>query len=180
MPQSRLSTHNSRWKIYKRQLEGQQRLVVSSEVKRLLSNVQEQRESAETLRMLPAYVRSFFEDAAPLLSYRINGDIETVFKLSRCPTSVQNAIDRYPSQLRDRLTFSRELALPAGSEKPEAIFLHPGEPIFDAIRSRFLEKFNAEGERGAVYFDPQADEPYLFYLARIPVIQQTDDKPSRP
>ena len=160
-----------------KQLEGQQRSVVSSEVKRLLSNVQEQRESAETLRMLPAYVRSFFEDAAPLLGYRINGDIETIFKLSRCPTSVQNAIDGYASRLRDRLTFSREIALPVGSEKPEAIFLHPGEPIFDAIRSGFLEKFNAEGERGAVYFDPQADEPYLFYFARIPVIRQTDDKP---
>ena len=160
-----------------RQFEGQQRSVVSSEVKRLLSNVQNQRESAETLRMLPAYVRSFFEDVAPLLGYRINGDIETIFKLSRCPVSVQNAIDEYPPNLRNRLTFSRELALPTGSEKPEAIFLHPGEPIFDAIRSRFLEKFNTEGERGAVYFDPQADEPYLFYLARIPVIRQTDDKP---
>ena len=159
-----------------KQLEGQQKSVTSSEVQRLLGNVQEQRESAETLRMLPAYVRSFFEDAAPSLGYRINGDIEAIFKLSRCPTSVQNAIDGYPSQLRDRLTFSRELALPVGSEKPEAIFLHPGEPIFDAIRSRFLEKFNAEGERGAVYFDPQTDEPYLFYLARIPVIRQTDDK----
>ena len=159
------------------QLEGQQRSVVSSEVKRLLGNVQKQRESAETLRMLPAYVRSFFEDAAPLLGYRINGDIEAIFKLSRCPASVQNAIDEYPPNLRNRLTFSRELALPIGSEKPEAIFLHPGEPIFDAIRSRFLEKFNAEGERGAVYFDPQSDEPYLFYLARIPVIRQTEDKP---
>ncbi len=160
-----------------RQFEGQQRSVVSSEVKRLLSNVQNQRESAETLRMLPAYVRSFFEDAAPLLGYRINGDIETIFKLSRCPVSVQNAIDKYPPNLRNRLTFSRELALPAGSEKPDAIFLHPGEPIFDAIRSRFLEKFNTEGERGAVYFDPQTDAPYLFYLAKIPVIRQTDDKP---
>ena len=160
-----------------KQLEGQQKSVANSEVKRLLGNVQEQRESAETLRMLPAYVRSFCEDAAPLLSYRINGDIEATFKLSGCPASVQNAIDGYPPNLRNRLTFSRELALPTGSEKPEAIFLHPGEPIFDAIRSRFLEKFNTEGERGAVYFDPQADEPYLFYLVRIPVIRQTDDKP---
>jgi len=160
-----------------KQLEGQQRSVVNSEVKRLLGNVQEQRESAETLRMLPAYVRSFFEDAAPLLGYQINGDIEAIFKLSDCPASVQNAIDGHPPQLRERLTFSREIALPAGSEKPEAIFLHPGEPIFDAIRSRFLERFNTEGERGAVYFDPQTDEPYLFYLARIPIIRQTNDKP---
>ena len=160
-----------------KQLEGQQQSVANSEVKRLLGNVQEQRESAETLRMLPAYVRSFFEDAAPLLGYRINGDIAAIFNLSQCPISVQNAIDEYPPNLRNRLTFSREFALPAGSETPEAVFLHPGEPIFDTIRSYFLEKLNAEGERGAVYFDPQADEPYLFYLARIPVIRQTHDKP---
>ena len=81
-----------------RQLEGQQRSVVSSEIKRWLSNVQEQRESADTLRMLPAYVRSFFEDAAPLLGYRINGDIEATFKVSRCPTAVQKAIDGYPTK----------------------------------------------------------------------------------
>ncbi len=160
-----------------KQLEGQQKSVVPNEVKLLLGTVQEQRESAETLRMLPAYVRSFFEDAAPLLGYRIDGDAEATFKLSDCATSVQNAIDEYPPHLRDQLTFSRELALPVGYEKPEAIFLHPGEPIFDTVRALFLEKFNTEGERGAVYFDPQADEPYLFYLARIPIIRQTDDKP---
>ena len=140
MPQSRLSTRNSRWKTYKSNLKDNKKSVASTEVKRLLGNVQEQRESAETLRMLPAYVRSFFEDAAPLLGYRIEGDIETTFKLSQCPTSVQNAIDEYPLNLRDRLTFSRELALPPKSEKPEAIFLHPGEPIFDTIRTCFLEK----------------------------------------
>jgi len=72
-----------------RQLEGQQRLVVSSEVKRLLSNVRHQRESAETLRMLPAYVRSFFEDAVPLLGYKIKGDIEAIFKLSGAAAAVK-------------------------------------------------------------------------------------------
>ena len=114
----------------RKQFEGQQKLVASSEVKRLLDNVQKQRESAETLRMLPAYVRSFFEDAAPWLGYRVDGDIETAFKLSRCPVSIQNVIDKYLSRLRDRLTFSRDIALPAGSEKSEAIFLHPGGADF--------------------------------------------------
>ncbi len=174
-----IQTINTRFTLenIQKQLEGQQLSVASSEVKRLLGNVQEQRESAETLRMLPAYVRSFFEDAAPLLGYRIDGDIETTFKLSNCPESVQKVIKEYPQHLQNRLTFSREFALPSGSEKPEAIFLHPGEPIFDTIRTRFLEKFNTEGEQGAVYFDPQADEPYLFYLARIPVVRQTDGEP---
>ena len=172
-----IDTINTRFTLenIQKQLEGQQKSVASSEVKRLLASVQEQRESAETLRMLPAYVRSFFEEAAPLLGYRIEGDIDATFRFSRCPVFVQNAIEKYPEHLRNQLTFSRQLALPTGAEKTAAIFLHPGEPIFDAIRTRFLEKFNPEGERGAIYFDPQADEPYLFYLARVSVVRKTDE-----
>ena len=156
------------------QIEGQQKLVTNSEVIRLLDNVQQQRESAETLRMLPAYVRGFFEDAAPLLGYQIEGDIETTFKLKPCPDFVKDVIKKYSEQ-RDRLTFLKEFALPAVSETPEAIFVHPGEPIFDAIRTRFLEKYNAEGDRGAVYFDSQTDESYLFYLVRVPIVRKTDE-----
>ena len=156
------------------QIEGQQKSVSCSEVKRLLDKVQQQRESAETLRMLPAYVRGFFEDAAPLLGYQIEGDIETTFKLKPCPDFVEDVIEKYHGE-QGQLTFSRELALPTGSEKPAAIFVHPGEPIFDVIRTRFLDKYNAEGDRGAVYFDPQTDESYLFYLVRVPIVRKTDE-----
>ena len=33
-----------------------------------------------------------------------------------------------------------------------------------------------EGNRGAVYFDPQTDEPYLFYLAKVPVVRQSGER----
>ena len=170
-----IQTINKQWTLenIQNQIEGQQKLITSSEVKRLLETVQQQRESAETLRMLPAYVRGFFEDAAPLLGYRIEGDIETTFKLKPCPDFVENVIEKYPGK-PDHLTFSRELALPTGSEKPAAIFVHPGESIFDTIRTRFLDKYNVEGDRGAVYFDPQTDESYLFYLVGAPIVQKTD------
>ena len=78
-----------------------------------------------------------FEDAAPLLGYQVEGDIETTFKLKPCPDFVEDVIEKYPGE-QGQLTFSRELALPSGSEKPAAIFVHPGEPIFDTIRTRFL------------------------------------------
>lgn len=155
----------------KNQLEAQQKSVPTSEVRRLLTNVQAQRESAETSRMMPAYARAFFEDTAPLLGYRIKGETEGIFKVSACPDSVREALQNYSPNLRERLTFARELALPADVAQPQAIFLHPGEPIFEAILTDFLEKFAAEGDRGAVYADTQADEPYLFYLARVPVLQ---------
>ena len=161
----------------KQQLEAQQKLVACSEVKRLLVGVQKQRESAETLRMMPAYVRGFFEDAAPLVGYQIDGEVEEIFKLSHCPAFVQSVIEKYPPHLQNRLTFSRELALPTGLDQPQAIFLHPGEPVFDSIVTLFLGEFGDEGNRGAVYFDPQTDEPYLFYLAKVPIVRQIDEAP---
>lgn len=161
----------------KGQLEAQQELVTSSEVKRLLVGVQQQRESAETLRVMPAYVRAFFEKVAPLVSYRIDGEVEGIFKLSHCPPFVQSVIEKYPPHLQDRLTFSRELALPTGIDQPQAVYLHPGEPVFDSILNLFLGEFADEGNRGAVYFDPHTDEPYLFYLAKVPVVRQVGEKP---
>ena len=160
----------------KQQLEAQRQLVACAEVKRLLVGVQKQRESAETLRVMPAYVRGFFEDVAPLVGYRIDGEVEEIFKLSHCPAFVRSAIEKYPSHLQERLTFSRELALPAGFDQPQAIFLHPGEPVFDSILTLFLGEFEDEGNRGAVYFDPQTDEPYLFYLVKVPVVRQIGER----
>ena len=161
----------------KGQLEAQQELVTCSKVKRLLVSVQKQRESAETLRVMPAYVRAFFEDVAPLVGYRIDGEVEEIFKLSHCPAFVRNVIEKQPSHLQDRLTFSRELALPTGLDQPEAIYLHPGEPVFDSILTRFLAEYGDEGNRGAVYFDSETDEPYLFYLAKVPVVRQSSERP---
>ncbi len=161
----------------KNQLKTQQKLVTSSEVRRLLAGVQKRRESAETLRMMPAYVRGFFQDAAPLVGYEIDGDVKDIFKLSYCPPSVQIAIEKYPTQLRDRLTFSKALALPTESNQPQAIYLHPGEPIFESVLSLFLGEFDDEGYRGAVYTDPQTDKPYLFYLVGVPVLRHGDHEP---
>ena len=160
-----------------RQLEAQQKLVASSEVKRLLVGVQQQRESSETLRVMPAYVRAFFEEVTQLGDYRIEGEIEEIFKLSACPPSVHRAIESYPPDLRDRLTFSRDLALSDESDQPQAIFLHPGESVFDSILNLFLGASKDEGNRGAVYSDPQTDEPYLFYLAGVSVVRHIDDRP---
>ena len=160
----------------KRQLEVQQKLVVCSEVKRLLVGVQQQRESAKTLSVMPAYVRAFFENVAPLVGYRIDGEVEEIFRLSHCPPLVRSVIEKYPPHLQNRLTFSRELALPAGFDQPQAVYLHPGEPVFDSILNLFLGEFEDEGNRGSVYFDPQTDEPYLFYLAKVPVIRQIGEK----
>ena len=107
------------------QLDEQRNAVTSSEIRRLLDGVQKQKESAETLRVMPSYVRGFFKEAAPWVGYGIDGDVADIFALASCPPPVQRAIGKYPAHLRQRLTFSKERALPAEFDKPQAIYIHP-------------------------------------------------------
>lgn len=50
---------------------------------------------------------------------------------------------------------------PAG----KCIWLHPGEPVFDALSGQVMAGFAPDAMRGAIFIDPKADAPYLFHLA---------------
>ena len=126
---------------------------------------------------MPSYVRGFFREAAPWVGHEIDGDVEDIFALPSCPPLVQSAIEKNPPHLHQRLTFSKELALPAEVDRPQAIYVHPGEPVFEAISTLFLGEFEGEGHRGAVYADSDTDEPYLFYLAGVPVLRHGNHEP---
>jgi Domain of unknown function (DUF3883) len=74
----------------------------------------------------------------------------------------------YPPEQRDALTVYR----PASPD--EAIFLHPGEPVYERFRQQVSERFGCRALQGAVFIDPTATAPYLFHLARIGVIRKAD------
>jgi len=148
-----------------------ERKVEVSEVRALLQALRDQREVAEMRRMMPAYVRRFFQYAAPLVGVGIQGDIEEVFALDPCPPGVARALAMYPEEVRACLTFEREAAMPDLAQDPAAIYLHPGEPVFEAVMDLFLGQYEHEGMRGGVFFDAEAEEPSLFYLARSQVLR---------
>jgi len=77
-------------------------------------------------------------------------------------------LEAYPPEQRDRLTFYRpEDSIPA-------IWLHPGEPVFDQLRASTCERFRLDALRGAVFVDPAAHRPYLFHLATVSVLRKGD------
>ncbi len=155
----------------RRNLEQQRLKVEVSPVRAVLKVLQQQREVAEVRRMLPAYVRRFFELAAPRIGLGIRGDIAALFSLDPCPDSVRRALDTYPVEIRDRLTFARDLAVPDIVGDPRAIYLYPGEPVFAAVMDLFLGHYEPEAARGAVYLDGDTAEPYLFYLGKASVLR---------
>jgi superfamily II DNA or RNA helicase len=163
-----------------RTLEQQRRKVEITEVRALLETLQQQREVAEMRRMMPAYVRRFFELAAPGVGVGIRGDIEGIFSLNPCPAGVRRALEAYPPPIRDRLTFERDLAAPDWGSEPKAIYLVPGEPVFEAVMDLFLGRYEPEATRGAIYLDPEAAAPYLFYLGKVNLLRAPESAGDEP
>lgn len=155
-----------------RDLEAERALVESSDVRALLDGVRADLEMAEMKRMMPAYVRGFFEAACRRLGMGIAGDINTVFQIVAPHEAVRQALEaNYPATLADQLTFQRDLALPFEASRPQAVYLHPGESVFDTVLDLFMARTATEGERGAVFFDAEATEPSIFSLVNIPIVQ---------
>ena len=135
----------------------------SGEVAPRLDGMRQELDRERYLHLLPAYVRLFVESAARKLGIGIQGDLDGVFSLvpaaSGSVDSLLPALEGYPPPMRERLRIRR----PAAGEA--CIWLHPGEPVFDALCARVIDVFSRDARRGAIFIDPRADEPALWHLA---------------
>jgi len=141
---------------------------VASELPRL----REDMDRETYFRLLPGYVRQFFQDAAPLVGIGMEGDLDGHFALR--PTKrgaidpLLSALETYPAVQRDRLSFLRP------KDHDEAVWVHPGEPVFERFRTLVADKLGDQARRGAIFVDPGSDKPYLFHLALISVQRKGD------
>ncbi len=143
------------------------------DVKSLLPRMQEDIERERYLRLMPGYMQSLVERAAPLLDLRMVPDAAgATFHLAASARGaldpLTSALESYPAELQDRMTFIR----PGPGEA--AIWLHPGEPVFDALAERIGARFGNEALRGGVFVDPTATEDWLFHLATVPILGGPD------
>lgn len=123
-------------------------------------------------RLLPGYVRSFIEKAAPMLGLRIDGDIDGIFSFGE---SRPNALDpywpileEYPNHARHKFTLHKL------NDSTSATFLHPGESFFELMREAVLTRFSRDALRGAVFVDPTATRPYIFHLLLVEAVRRAD------
>lgn len=155
-------------------IEAQERKVygqagdVSSELDRLQTALDRE----AYCRLLPGYIHRFIAKAAPALGISVEGDLNETFSLRPAKEGALDALwpvlDSYPPDRREDLTIHR----PDLSQK--AIFLRPGEPLFDAICARVRACFGDAAIRGAVFVDPTVSHPYFFFLAIIRVLRKRD------
>ena len=136
-------------------------------IRRELARLNEEADRESYLRLLPGYVRRFVDKAAPLLGLEIDGDLDGTFGLTparaRALDPLLPALELYSEDTRGRLSVHKPRA------PRDAIWLHPGEPVFDRFSATLLARRANDGLKGAVFVDPHADEPYLFHMALVAV-----------
>ncbi len=156
------------------QNERERGLYGSTDLRGRLPEINAGIEQEQYRRVLPGYVRRFVETAAPLIGLRLQGDASGVFEfapsLPGASDSVPGAMDTCPESMCRRMTFYR----PASSE--DAVWMHPGEPVFDNFRAAFLARWSSEAKRGAVFVDPHAEAPYLFHMGRAAVVRRDGER----
>jgi len=141
-------------------------------VRRELPRLKASMEQETYRKLLPGYVRHFVEKATPLVDIEIEGNPDEVFTLRPHKAGAMDwllpILEAYPPVLRNRYT----VHVPRNGE--QAIFLHPGEAVFDRLRAFVCDRFAGQALQGAVFVDPTATRPYFYHLAQIMLYRQAD------
>ena len=153
--------------------ERERALYGGGEVRGRLPEINAAMEREQYRRLLPGYVRRFVETATPLVDLRLEGDPDGVFDLAPeqpgAADELRVAMETYPETMRGRLTVHRH-------DGEDAIWMHPGEPVFERFRAALLTRCGCEGLRGAIFVDPHAEAPYLFHLAQVSVMRRDRER----
>ena len=125
---------------------------------------------AEERRLPPSYFERFFLDAIRLAGGKAERRLDPgTIRVDRSPTALvaqarMAGATRRISPSYERLTFDKSIAtrpLRAYEEAtlPRAELCGPGHPLFDALVEHVIERTRDDLERGAVFQDPDAEDP---------------------
>ncbi len=140
------------------------------DVKRELARLRDSADMENFRKLIPGFMRQFVARAAEALGLAIDGDPDGVFSFrSIRPGSLDPlwpVLETYPPSVRNRLTVYRP------KDKGEVIFLHPGEAVFERLRSLVLDRFAEDARKGAVFIDPTVTEPFLFFVGKTQIVHR--------
>jgi SNF2 family DNA or RNA helicase len=146
----------------------------AGDVAKFLPRLREDLDREMYQRLLPGYVRQYFENAAPLIGIELIGDPGACFSLRSSDGAgadpLLHVLETYPPKQRACLSFIRP------EDHETAVWIHPGEPIFEAFRDLVADRLGDQARRGAVFIDPVVERPYLVHLALVSIVRQADSE----
>jgi superfamily II DNA or RNA helicase len=142
--------------------------------------IREEMERAETRRLQPHFIASFFLEAFKLLGGTAHEREPNRYEVRHVPAVIRNrdrAIGRGEPVLQryERVAFDRQFISVPG--KPPAAFISPGHPLLDATIDLVIERHRDLLKRGAVLVDEKdlGDRPRaLVYLEHAIQDARTD------
>ncbi len=155
----------------KKSFDEQRKKVETTDVKNLLNGWIERQKSNQILKLMPSFVRYYFKDIIEYLGVNTNGDTKNIFNITNLPENIYKCLYQYDKELQEKFTFDKKLAISNNSFEPTAIYLHPGEIIYDKISNLFIEKYSDIAKKGAPFFDPLTKHPYIFYLLKVSILK---------
>lgn len=142
------------------------------DVKSQLPRLREDLTQEAYRRLLPGYTRQYLQSACPLVDLEIDGEMDRCFSLlpkkKGAVEPLLRALESYDPQSSQCLSVVRPAA------KDSAVWVHPGEPVFEQFRAMVSDRLSQQALRGAIFVDPTATKPYLFHVALVHVIREAD------
>ena len=142
-----------------------------------ICRIREEMERAEARRLQPHHVESWFMEAFRRLGGSIHPREPRRWEITNVPSAIRHrdrqigraepVLSRY-----DRVTFHREATHPPG--KPQAAFITPGHPLFEATQDLILERYRELFRHGAALVDPNDPgvAPRLLFLVEYAIRDQ--------
>ena len=142
-----------------------------------ITDIRDQMERAQAMRLQPSFIRRFFFGAFELLNGKATRRETTRFQISRVPPALRNwdtahgrgrLLPRY-----ERICFDREqIAVP---ERPLADLVSPGHPLLDATIGALLARHGSLLQQGSILIDPDAadDEPRVLVFLEHEIVDGT-------
>lgn len=142
------------------------------DVKRQLPRLREELSTEVYRRLMPGFVQQYLVSASPLIQIEIDGDMDRCFsfraKSKGAVDPLLHALEMYSQPQRECLTVHRPEA------DQDAIWVHPGEPVFEQFRALVSDRLGDQARRGSVFIDVTTEKPYLFHVAFVNVIREAD------
>lgn len=153
-----------------RELQAEQALVGGALDAATVQEIRERMQRAHAARLQPHFIGGFFREAFPQLGGRLKEREPGRYEIGHVPLEVRDRAralgSRAPILARyERITFEPGLRQVTGL--PEAAFVCPGHPLFDAVLDLTLERHQGLLQRGSVLLDPEdwGEDPYwLWYV----------------
>jgi superfamily II DNA or RNA helicase len=133
-----------------------------------LSSLQREVDVAREHRLVPEYIERFFVEAFQELGGRIERRADGLWRIEWVPARIRSLPPEVERRFGKVSQVYRQFTFHKGDleRHPDAEFVAPGHPLFEAVVHHVLAEYNPALQEGAVFLDPERRVEGALWLLR--------------